>query len=75
MRTLALNAYQMKKLASYSLKENDIILEWANECDIDTIKLEDELSKIEGKLSNENLIRWKSFDYIFSYNDLYHMIF
>ena len=50
MKTLALNAYQMKKLANYSLKENDITMEWVNQMDNETIQLEEDLSLIEQEL-------------------------
>lgn len=40
----------MEKLASYSLKENDLTLDWVNEMEGETIKLEDDLAKIENAL-------------------------
>jgi hypothetical protein len=58
MQTLALNAYQLKKLANYSLQENDLTLEWVNEMDIDTIKLEEDLSQIEQELKLEQIIKY-----------------
>jgi hypothetical protein len=56
MKKLALNAYQMKKLASYSLQENDVVLDWVNVMDDDTIKIEEDLQNIERTLKSKKLI-------------------
>ena len=57
MKKLAVNAFQMEKLASYSLKENDLTLDWVNEMDDETIKLEEGLARIERDLKKENLLK------------------
>ena len=57
MKKLAVNAFQMEKLASYSLKENDLTLDWVNEMDDETIQIEEGLIRIERKLRRENLLK------------------
>ena len=47
----------MEKLASYSLKENDLTLDWVNEMDDETIKIEEGLIRIERELRRENLLK------------------
>lgn len=46
MKILATNAYQMNELLGYAMQENDLILDWVNKLEANTISAEENIIKL-----------------------------